>query len=305
MNTAIFVFTSVAAVLIPSLGVLLSVLPYWDQHAVVDKRTCGCNCWDGKFKGPFVPSTGLSVYFNVEPATVLIFLWAYCSVAAFHWLLAHLCELGWSGRMRKSVMPLICVNLYSHIYGAWAVFNYLNEPSHHHRLPSQLFFGSTETVISWVLVRLADRKSEIRARTASGGLLGAHPYLSVHCILWLASLSLVHICLSVGTDGLVFGWNLPRNQGHGHVWGMLGIRDTVLLLADVATLWFGWRLLRVPQLPGSGSGYLGASLDCGPAWDSVEAAQERHWPSRCAQVRFMLAVAVPLCVAYRTLLATS
>jgi hypothetical protein len=42
------------------------------------------------------------------------------------------------------ILPLIVVSCYSHIFGGWAIFNYINEPGLRHMFNSQMFFCVTE-----------------------------------------------------------------------------------------------------------------------------------------------------------------
>jgi hypothetical protein len=72
-------------------GVLASVWPYvYNPPRAVDKEKCTCDCFDGLFKGPYSVNANqlkLSLYFNMEKETLLIFVWAYVYLTLFQRLL--------------------------------------------------------------------------------------------------------------------------------------------------------------------------------------------------------------------------
>jgi hypothetical protein len=66
----------VAPVLVVCIGISVSAL---ESKGVkpVQRETCDCSCWDGRFKGRHAGTKQnyKNVFFNLEPATALLFLW--------------------------------------------------------------------------------------------------------------------------------------------------------------------------------------------------------------------------------------
>jgi hypothetical protein len=135
-------------VLIPAAGIVASVWPYVAAARPVDRDHCTCSCWDGLFKGPYAPGAGLSVYFNISFDTLCMLLWAHIYCCLLQRLVWRIASLTLDGRLRWTPIPVLLVSVYSHIYGGWCVWNYINEPQYRHMLRSQLFFCISELCIS-------------------------------------------------------------------------------------------------------------------------------------------------------------
>jgi hypothetical protein len=154
---------------IPTVGIALGYLRELSAHDAspethhslhtVEKEDCTCSCWDGLYKGRHhhpLP-TYLFVYFNSEKETLALFFLAYSYFALFQVLLSRALKVALSGKPRLWIIPLLVLSCYSHIYGGWCLFNYLNQ-EFYLMWRSQIFFCLTEVPITYVLWRLLDRE---------------------------------------------------------------------------------------------------------------------------------------------------
>ena len=93
----------------------------------VNPNSCSCTCWDRLFKGRH-PSAGYkSVWFNYDRSTPLLFLWTYFYLALFQASASYLFRLYIGNRMRYLPVAAYLLSIYAHFYGAWCVWNYIND----------------------------------------------------------------------------------------------------------------------------------------------------------------------------------
>ena len=123
----------------------------------VDRSSCDCTCFDGKFKAGYDVSGYKSVYFNLDeqlPQIVAVSaLYFTLAILAVRTLMTHV--LYW--RVRWSMALLATAAFYPNFYSYWMLFNYNND-RFYRLLPAQLFYAATEGVMSCILIALADSR---------------------------------------------------------------------------------------------------------------------------------------------------
>lgn len=209
----LFLSTSLLAVLIPCIGILLS---YYKPNASRPSRdTCTCSCWDGLFKGPHPRLNFLFFYFNTEYQTLLIFVIAY----VFMSLLQVIVQSGIKTLVKnKSLAPIptviLILSCYSNIYGVWSIINYINESSSL-MYYSQWFFVLTEIPITYSMMNLLDKNFKIDKYT----------------IILLFSCALLHLILALPEKML---WSLFFSG-----YDQLPVaRDLLLMGTDFVTVFY-------------------------------------------------------------------
>lgn len=228
-----------------------------------DKEKCSCSCWDGLFKGHHMLGSSFerpdgtrvttaykSLYFNMD-ITMLFILVVYSityyvitavvsqlarvvlwDLASLSPLSALPCMQGHGRGIQKGLgmhtnVPaalMLCFSIYSIIYGAWSLINYLND-RFMLMAPSQTFFLLTECVSVAFLLRILDRHT----------LRGWHRADMLAGMAGLA-VSVAHICLAL-SESLLSGV-IERLTGHGAgsrqaLPSHINARDILLLSSDV------------------------------------------------------------------------
>lgn len=205
-------------------GIYVTSLPAGPGRPV-DRESCGCTCWDGRFKGRHgLATSGIeykSVYFNLEPATALLAAWVCVWLNLLGLCLQRILQLARAGRLSFRALVPALLQFYPMFYGAWAVFNYVND-RFYVMLPSQLFFQLTELVPCFFIYTLLDRQNYAQLQ----------PLVPV---LGLAVNS-AHVLLAL-KERVLWGLFMP---GIHTVNG----RDVMLMAGDVSCLVFFGSLLR-------------------------------------------------------------
>lgn len=97
-----------------------------------------------RFKGRHGLSTSgvqyKSIYFNLEPATALLAAWVCIWLNLLGICLHRLLQLARAGRLSLGALAPALLQFYPLFYGAWAVFNYVND-RFFVMLPSQVGLG--------------------------------------------------------------------------------------------------------------------------------------------------------------------
>ena len=90
-SAGVYILSLLLAVLIPSAGIYVSVMPYIDMRMArrVDPRQCVCNCWDGLFKGEHNVTSPLSIYFNMSWDTLAMIIWAFVYLSLLKELVSY------------------------------------------------------------------------------------------------------------------------------------------------------------------------------------------------------------------------
>jgi len=78
-----------------------------------------------------------SIYFNLEPATALLAAWVCVWLNLLGICLHRLLQLARAGRLSLGALAPALLQFYPLFYGAWAVFNYVND-RFYVMLPSQV-----------------------------------------------------------------------------------------------------------------------------------------------------------------------
>lgn len=78
-----------------------------------------------------------SVYFNLEPATALLAAWVCVWLNLLGMCLQRILQLARAGRLSYRALVPALLQFYPMFYGAWAVFNYVND-RFYVMLPSQV-----------------------------------------------------------------------------------------------------------------------------------------------------------------------
>eukprot|EP00741_Cyanophora_paradoxa_P014552 tig00020806_g14032.t1 len=211
--------------------------------AGADRQSCQNDCFDGKFKGAHGGNVrGYKyVYFNMERTTLWILLWFLLYMQVLAAGLGRAASLAVAGRLRWGPFLVLAASFFSHFYGSWCVFNYLNESGLGTQplLASQLFFSLTELASAYCLLPFADARyeySENEAGSGGGGGCCCPARLALPLIVAAG-----HVAIAL-TERVL--------------WGLLGLggsilaRDLLLVAGDAATLaWAGARLRRAaPRL---------------------------------------------------------
>lgn len=105
-------------------------MPAGPRHSI-DAATCDCACWDRVYKGPYYRVTNgsqyKSVWFNYDSTAPILFLWTYLYLALFHGSATYVSGLIVKKRFRWGAVAAYALSIYSHFYGFWCVWNYLND----------------------------------------------------------------------------------------------------------------------------------------------------------------------------------
>jgi hypothetical protein len=72
--TATFVASVTAIVLFVAWLFPLTLNVYDTYQSQVNKETCTCNCWDGRFKGSYGRGGYKALYFNIDPNMIPILM---------------------------------------------------------------------------------------------------------------------------------------------------------------------------------------------------------------------------------------
>lgn len=145
------IIAPLAAVAVVCAGVYVSSLEA-GKGRPVDRSSCSCSCWDGKFKGRHGASTSgvqfKHVYFNIDAATAIMAIWCGVWVHLLMLCLQRIAVLaqtpatpgihGVCGR-RLAFGATLCgaTQFYPLFYGVWTVLNYIND-RFYVMLPSQV-----------------------------------------------------------------------------------------------------------------------------------------------------------------------
>jgi hypothetical protein len=78
-----------------------------------------------------------SIYFNLEPATALLAAWVCIWLNLLGICLQRILQLARAGRLSYGALVPALLQFYPIFYGAWAVFNYVND-RFYTMLPSQV-----------------------------------------------------------------------------------------------------------------------------------------------------------------------
>lgn len=190
------------------------------EGKAVDRDSCTCDCWDGRFKGRHGAGGYKSVYFNLEAATVLLCAWSFVWVNALGVAMQRILLLFRAGRLSYQALVPALLSFYPLFYGAWATWNYIND-RFYTMLPSQLFFQLTELLPAYLIYQLLDR-SNYKDLQPLGPLLG----LAVSC---------VHISLAL-KERVLWGLFIPGVH-------TVNARDVMLVAGDMSCLVFFGQLL--------------------------------------------------------------
>ncbi|KAF6255588.1 hypothetical protein COO60DRAFT_1627488 [Scenedesmus sp. NREL 46B-D3] len=178
------------------LGIFVTSVEAGDGKAI-DRESCTCDCWDGRFKGRHGVGAShagyKSVYFNLEAATVLLCAWTFVWVNALGVSMQRILLLFTAARLSYRALVPALLSFYPFFYGAWATWNYVND-RFYIMLPSQLFFQLSELVPAYLIYQLLDR-SALKDLQPVGPVLG----LAVSC---------VHISLAL-KERVLWGLFLP------------------------------------------------------------------------------------------------
>mgnify|MGYP001042144301 CR=1 FL=1 len=136
----------VAAWLTPSIlaYLMFSVLAPASQYRPVNKNTCDCSCWDGKYKvrvacvlrprvahaarqGAYDLGGYKSVYFNIDRETWLIWTVTLFYLHALSMFVKRTVHLAIRRRLSIVSFTVIAVSIYPNIYSWWMFYNYWND----------------------------------------------------------------------------------------------------------------------------------------------------------------------------------
>lgn len=179
----------------------------------VDKDTCTCTCWDGRYKGPYSREGYRHIYWNYEWPTFFLFSMTITYIflaqrgieTALHALIHG---TGW----RWAAVIGALAGLYPNIYSFFNHWNFINE-RYFVLTAHQTFFTLSELFVTMGFVFLLDKSKSLR-----------------DWILWMiVTVATTHILVS------------SLDQGIAHIIFREGSifflpRDIALLLSDVISL---------------------------------------------------------------------
>ena len=186
------------------------------------RKTCTCDCWDGRFKGPYGRGHYKSIFFNMEEQTGYILTNVVVFFSFGEKALWRFLKLLNEKKVRISSAVILAGTLIPLWYGMWMNFNYIND-RFYKMFYSQLFFTLTELVSAGLAMRFLDGSNKGDVDGPAPKLAKASWTIIIICI--------VHIIQS-GADQMV------DNLIHGHVGDGrgLGTRDLAFFLCDLTQL---------------------------------------------------------------------
>jgi hypothetical protein len=260
-KTLIFTFSTLATTFIISVGLVVSteISGYNKANKPVNKQSCGCDCWDGLFRGPHARSSNntfyKAFYFNYDKQFVLILFvflfyaqllkevlvkliklavqkvrYLYLNKTCFNYELATDSvtnhgdfNLTYTNNIRYDCLFNLIICSYSNYYGIWSIINYLNDRDFR-MLNSQLFFSITELLPSLIYFEYLDRFD-----LTSKAYKPVNPSI-VYAVLFI---SFLHIYLAM-VEKIMWGFftsnYLDANRNK--------IRDLLLILNDITSIGF-------------------------------------------------------------------
>lgn len=209
---------------VSTLPLVLTLIFYiFQTPREVDVKKCTCDCWDGRFKGPYGRGGYKSMYFSIESETGWLFLNIILFFSLGEKALWKFVELVLEKKVRVTFTIILVSTVYPMFYGSWMFFNYIND-RFYLMYYSQMFFTFTELVNAGLAYRFLD--SSI-TKDASG----SRPRLIVAS--WVViTICTIHIIQS-GGDQMFFNFlRYINGRGFNHT----GLRDLSFFICDISQI---------------------------------------------------------------------
>lgn len=187
LRTSLSALLIVAAVMVVVIPLVFRVVygAEWELRTV-DRDACyACPCqqfcFDGRYKGNHARDGYRHVWFNMTLATGVLLVWSLFWIWIWHAVVVRVIELRARRSLRLSAAVMVGLLAYPCMYGAWCVWNYVNEAVALRLLDNQLFFCCTSAVMLFCAAQLLDSSTETpRARFVLAALACAHILLACY-----------------------------------------------------------------------------------------------------------------------------